>query len=587
MSSSSAFTAPRVTGFKSFIATSADRPGAACLHRRAHCERRPCANPFFLARTVHCLASKPTRTTNSGSTEFDAIIVGSGFGGLCCAAALTAYGYRPLVLESHYSPGGVAHGFEERSKAGTFKFDTGPSFFCGLSAKHSLCPVKHALDAVDEKVECKSYDRFCIDDLKVGTIQVCEDERETLRGVEAIAGKNAAQQLERFYKIMHDMHASMNVPAIALRGDWRLVPVIASRWASNMLGLLPYLNDVKKPVGKIMDRVGVTNPFVKRILDTEAFLLSGLKADKTITAEIAFMVGERAKKGSIEYPIGGARAIIDALVRGIEKKGGEVRLRSHVNQILVENGAAVGVELKANQQRLYAKHIFSNASIWDTVLHLLPQDALPRSYRREALNTPIVESFMHAHIAIPNHGLDNIIGHHAVIIDSDKDITVPGNVVMISIPTTWSPDLAPDGWHLIHAYTLEKYDRWPPLRKNRKAYEVAKEQAAQPLFQAIRHVVPDLENRLKQMGSIVKLGSPLTHERFNRRYKGTYGAAIDAGNAEFEWPSDFPIEGLKRCSDSAFPGIGVPSSAAAGLIAANELVSVRDHIALINKVFPR
>lgn len=581
------FTAPLSIGFKPFISILTDRVGAVCPYRRVDCKPYPRTNSLSTICTIQCLGTDSTRTTTSGAKGYDAIIIGSGFGGLCCAAALTAYGYRPLVLESHYSPGGVAHGFEEKSKAGTFKFDTGPSFFCGLSTKQSLCPVKHALDAVDEKVECKSYDRFCIDDLKVGTIHVCEDERETLRGVEAIAGKNAARQLERFYKVMHEMHASMNVPAIALRGDWRIVPVIASRWAGNMLALLPFVNDIKKPVGKIMDRVGVTNPFVKRILDTEAFLLSGLKADKTITAEIAFMVGERAKKGSIEFPIGGARAIIDALVRGIERKGGEVRLRSHVDQILVENSAAIGVELKTNQQRLYAKHIFSNASIWDTVLHLLPEGSLPRSYRREALNTPIVESFMHAHIAIPNHGLESIIGHHAVIIDSDKDITVPGNVVMVSIPTIWSPDLAPDGWHIIHAYSLEGYDRWPSLRKDRKAYEVAKEQAAQPLFEAIRHIIPDLDIRLKQEGSITKLGSPLTHERFNRRYKGTYGAAIDAGNGEFEWPGDFPIEGLKRCSDSAFPGIGVPSSAAAGLIAANELVGVRDHIALIEKVFPR
>lgn len=586
MSTPCSFAAPLSTASTSFLPVSVGIFRAQCTHRQGNAQLHFFANPSFPRRTVQCLAANSTRRKNS-SNDYDAIIIGSGFGGLCCAAALTAYGYRPLVLESHYSPGGVAHGFKARSKAGTFKFDTGPSFFCGLSTNESLCPVKHALDAVDEKVECTSYDRFCIDDLKVGTVHVCEDERETLRQVEGVAGKDAALQLDRFYKVMHEMHASMDVPAIALRGDWRIIPVIASRWAKNMLGLLPYVNDVKKPVGRIMDRVGVTNPFVRRVLDTEAFLLSGLKADKTITAEIAFMVGERAKRGSIEYPIGGAKAIIDALVRGIEKRGGEVRLRSHVHQILVENGVAVGVELKAKQQRLYAKHIFSNASIWDTVLHLLPEHSLPASYRRAALNTPTVESFMHAHIAIPNYGLENIIGHHAVVIDSDEDITVPGNVVMISIPTMWSPDLAPEGWHIVHAYTLEEYDRWLAFGKNREAYEAAKEKAAQPLFQAIRHVVPDLDDRLKKEGSIVKLGSPLTHARFNRRYKGTYGAAIDAGNAEFEWPSDIPIERLKRCSDSAFPGIGVPSSAAAGLIAANELVGVKDHIDLIEKVFPR
>lgn len=525
-------------------------------------------------------------TVSRGDEQFDAVIVGSGFGGLCCAAALTAYGYRTLVLESHYAAGGVAHGFEEKTSAGTFKFDTGPSFFCGLSTKGSLCPVKHALDAVGERVSCVSYDRFCIDDLRLGTVEVCEDESVTLRGVEAIAGPAAARELRDFYNAMHGMHAAMDVPAIALRGDWKVFPVIGRRWAASMLNLLPYVSDVKKPIINIMNRVGVRDPFVKRMLDTEAFLLSGLKSEKTITAEIAFMVGERAKKGSVEYPIGGARSIIDALVRGIERKGGEVRLRSHVRQILVDNGRAIGVELR-NGEKVFADHIFSNASLWDTVKSLLPEDALPTEYKRRAMGTPTVESFMHAHIAVPAKGLKNIIGHHAVIIDSRKDIALPGNTVMISIPTIWSPDMAPEGWHIVHAYTLEGYDRWPALSKDRAMYEKAKQEAAEPLLAAVRHVIPDLDERLRVDGSVIKLGSPLTHARFNRRYKGTYGAAIDAGEAEFEWPGDIPIARLKRCSDSSFPGIGVPSSAAAGLIAANELVGISEHNALIDRVFPR
>lgn len=532
------------------------------------------------------IVSKNPLSASATVEKFDAVIIGSGFGGLCCAAALTAYGFRTVVLESHYVAGGVAHGFEAKSSAGTFKFDTGPSFFCGLSTEGSLNPVKHALDAVDEKVACVTYDRFCIDDLLEGTVEICEDEAVTLRSVEDIAGASAAGELKNFYEAMHRIHAAMDIPAIALRGDWKVAPVIIRRWAKNMLNLLPYVADVKKPVSNIMKRVGVRHPFVQRLLDTEAFLLSGLKTDKTITAEIAFMVGERAKKGSVEYPLGGAHSIVNALVRGIERKGGEVRLRSHVDRILIENGIAVGVELKKGA-KIYANHVFSNASLWDTVGHLISEDELPESYRRKALETPAVESFMHAHIAIPRQGLENIIGHHAVIIDSRQDITVPGNVVMISVPTMWSPDLAPDGWHIIHAYTLEEFDRWPALSKDRSVYEQAKKDAAVPLFKAIRHVIPDLDERLQREGTIVKLGSPLTHARFNRRYKGTYGAAIDAGKEEFEWPGEIPITNLKRCSDSTFPGIGVPSSAAAGLIAANELVGIGQHNELIDKVFPR
>lgn len=516
----------------------------------------------------------------------DVIIIGSGIAALSSAAALTAYGKTPLLLESHTVPGGVAHGFDAKTKHGTFHFDTGPSFFCGLTTPRSLNPLKHALDAVDEQVPCVSYDHFCIDDLsRRATVQIGCDPVKTFASVTAVAGPEAARQLHTFYDAMVRMYAALDVPAIALRGDWRLIPVIARRWAPNLARLLPYVSDIDKPVSRIMRRLGVNDPFVRQLLDMEAFLLSGLKTGKTITAEIAFMVGERGKQNAMQYPIGGARSIIRALVRGIERKGGHLRLRSHVDRILVRNHVAVGVQLRSGD-KIYANHVFSNASLWDTVHHLLPDHDLPAAYRKQAMETPVVESFMHAHIAIPREGLDNIVGHHAVIIDSNKDISVPGNVVMISIPTLWSPDMAPEGWHIIHAYTLENYDRWPALAKDRKLYIAAKKAAAEPLMTAIRHVIPDLDERMKQDGVIVKLGSPMTHAKFNRRYKGSYGAAIDAGNAAFEWPGDIPIQNLKRCSDSTFPGIGVPSSAAAGLIAANELASVSQHNALIDRVFP-
>ena len=42
------------------------------------------------------------------------VIVGSGIGGLPCAALLTFYGYSVVVCEAHYLPGGVAHTVERK-----------------------------------------------------------------------------------------------------------------------------------------------------------------------------------------------------------------------------------------------------------------------------------------------------------------------------------------------------------------------------------------------------------------------------------------------------------------------------------------
>ena len=62
------------------------------------------------------------------------------------------------------------------------------------------------------------------------------------------------------------------------------------------------------------------------------------------------MFAEWYKPGcKLEYPLGGSGAIIDALVRGMEKFGGRLALNSHVEKILIENGRAVGVKLRGGQ----------------------------------------------------------------------------------------------------------------------------------------------------------------------------------------------------------------------------------------------
>ena len=95
------------------------------------------------------------------------------------------------------------------------------------------------------------------------------------------------------------------------------------------------------------------------------------------------------------------------------------------------------------------------------------------------------------------------------------------------------------------------------------------------------------------------IGSPLAHEAFLRRDRGTYGMAWAAGTAApysgllknllpFPFPNlKTPVDGLLRCGDSCFPGIGTPSAAASGAIAANTLHSVDEHIRLLKDTAER
>lgn len=54
-------------------------------------------------------------------------------------------------------------------------------------------------------------------------------------------------------------------------------------------------------------------------------------------------------------------------VRGIEKLGGRVELRSHVEEIVVDEGRAVGVRLRSGEVVRARKAVVSNASIWNTI----------------------------------------------------------------------------------------------------------------------------------------------------------------------------------------------------------------------------
>jgi hypothetical protein len=92
---------------------------------------------------------------------------------------------------------------------------------------------------------------------------------------------------------------------------------------------------------------------------------------------------------------------------------------------------------------------------------------------------------------------------------------------MFSCPTTWSPGLAPERFHIIHAYTLESFDRWPALAKDNAAYKAAKEAAAVPLFAAIRSVIPDLDTRLQHPDAICMLGYATIHSAAARHREGS------------------------------------------------------------------
>ena len=126
-----------------------------------------------------------------------------------------------------------------------------------------------------------------------------------------------------------------------------------------------------------MAEAELTDPFLTGWLNYLAFALSGLDGEGTLGAAVAFTLGDLYRKGAtLDYPVGGSGAVIDALVRGIEAHGGAVRTRSHVEEIEVRDGRAVGVRLRGGEVIRAGRGVVSNADAAATAA-MIPAESRP------------------------------------------------------------------------------------------------------------------------------------------------------------------------------------------------------------------
>ena len=122
------------------------------------------------------MTSQIEQTDVSTDVVTDVVVIGSGIGGLCCAALLAHYGLQVTVCESHSIIGGAAHGFTREGH----HFDSGPSLYSGLSYSPSPNPLRQVLDIIEEDVTWANYDTWGCRlpegdfDTTVGVDQFCE-----------------------------------------------------------------------------------------------------------------------------------------------------------------------------------------------------------------------------------------------------------------------------------------------------------------------------------------------------------------------------------------------------------------------------
>lgn len=533
---------------------------------------------------------RSSRLVSMAVTERDVVVVGSGLAGLSSAALLAHCGLKVTVCESHNIPGGCAHSWTRQG----YHFESGPSLYSGLS-RDSPNPMKNVLQIIGEEPEWITYDRW-------GTIIPEAPEGFAAKiGPEEFGdvllkygGEGAVEDWAKLTAAMEDLgDAAQALTSMALREDAGVLATTMLRYPKETVQTLLNGGALTEPFSKVVERYGITNRFVLNWLDMLCFLLQGLPSSGTLSAVIAYMLADWYKPGvTLDFPKGGSGAIVDALVRGVTKYGGELKLAAHVEQVLVEGGRAVGVQLRGGDVIEASTAVVLNTDLW-TTRKLVPLGAYAPldTYLSSLLDKTVpLKSFIHIHAGIDATGLPSVASadfpaQWAVVNswDVEEGVEAPRNVVLVSMPSLIDPGLAPPGKHVIHAYTpaTEPYEWWEGLQRGSAEYKAKKAEAAAFLWDAIEKYVPDARKRSDP--TVEQIGTPLTHERFLRRSRGTYGVRAVAGEDMLPGHKT-PLEGLMLAGDFTFPGIGVPATAASGAIVANTLVSLPQHWQMLDKI---
>src|SRR5271169_2604800 len=301
---------------------------------------------------------------------WDAIIIGSGIGGLACAAALARTGSVVIVVEQHQVAGGLTQTF---SRSG-FRWDVGVHYLGEMGPDGEAHAILHWL--ADGTIAFASlgavYDTIHFP----GNFEV------------QFARPQASLQLElkdKFPASSSDIDAFFAALAEADNAGRAL---FAQRAMPSLLAKVHGLwheRDIRKWWGRssaeVLDQL-VSDPKLRAVLLAQKGNYGGTAANEMSFGAHATVM--RHYFNGAYYPVGGAKALAEALVPVVEQAGGEIRLGAKVQELLVENATVVGVRLEDGTQ-LRAPWIFSDAGARNTV-SLLPADMCDCEWAREILS---------------------------------------------------------------------------------------------------------------------------------------------------------------------------------------------------------
>ncbi|MGW0362727.1 phytoene desaturase family protein [Streptomyces sp. NPDC002990] len=513
--------------------------------------------------------------------EYDAIVVGSGAGGLTSAVCLAKQGRRVAVFEQHYTAGGYTHAYRRHG----WEWDVGIHYVGQLRGREPMRVLSDYL--TDGTLRWASLgDPF--DEYRLGgdvfSAPVGYDAYRAML-VERFPAERAGID-ELFGRISRCRTA---LPFLALR---RLSGRIAQRAARLLERTVPEY--ALRPAREVVGELTADRRLQRAVLSPTALLM----ADST--TELPFLMlavmFEHFRTGAW-YPVGGSARIAGSMLAPIRRSGGEVFVRAPVRSIEVAAGRASGVVL-ADGTLVRAPVVISNAGARNTFGTLLPEPvATAHGYPPLLARARDGHSFVVLFLGLDGSPAELGLPRTNVLVLEDEDCDTfyhqapeSGSWLMSGLFVSFASAKDPT-WTTRHpgrstgevlAYVRpEWFADSAGTSWNRRGhdYRALKDAVCTELLDTLYRHVPQIRGKVVYQ----ELGTPLTAEHFGRWPNGSlYGLAKDRENLlrQDHWLRPRTrVPGLYLSGQDSLAG-GLIGAVGGGLLAAHEALDTAGRVRL-------
>lgn len=459
------------------------------------------------------------KNKNLDEKEFDAVIIGSGLGGLSCAAAFARQGFKPLVLEQHHKPGGYATTFK---RPGGFVFDVSlHSTTVGeRNGIHNLIPGFPEIKDVEFVPHHNLY-RAIFPDYDIQVPQ------KDLPSYIKILKGHFPDEKEGIEGIFEDMKGlARDVSKISSVGgqvDTRSFPTE-----------YPYLFRCFNQTWGGMMNARIKDPKLKAIIST-LWGYYGLPPSKLASFYYAIPTMGYLQEGGY-YPMGKSQKISNAMVKFIEEKAGKVLLRKRVEKILIKDHVAYGVQTKDGEEYI-GKVVVSNANAYDTFHKMMEEDEYLKDYLERMEQFSISFSCFQVFLGLKKDLINEVGIKDSEIfyktgydLEADYKAILKADVETPEFGLTLYDNLykgySPEGKNTLSIIVLQGYDFWKKYEadyfKGKKTeYRKEKERMTDIIIERVeKALLPGLSKAIE----VKEASTPLTNVRYTSNYRGAmYG----------------------------------------------------------------